>query len=331
MKLGIVGTGYIVGTALPVLKELGMVPRAVCSTPRSREKMEQLRAEYGISRGFISYEEMLSAEEAVSPLIDTVYIAVPNSLHYECSKKALAAGKNVIVEKPFTSNLKEAQELAHLAEKCGRIILEAISTLYLPDFRKTGELLPRLGSIRIINCNFSQYSSRYDAFVNGDLKPVFDPVKSGGALMDLNVYNVHYTVSLFGNPKTVHYEANRENGTDTSGILTLGYDGFSAVLVGAKDSKSPCFTQIQGTKGYLVNPSAANACEGVKLVKNNGEESCFHENVFHRMASEFVKFREIIDGRKTEEAAAALEHSLLVMSVLDRARESAGIRFPADG
>ena len=330
MNLGIAGTGYIAGTVLPVLKKLGISVNALCSTPRSRQKMESMCKEYGIPRGFISYEEMLEAGGETEPLTDTVYIAAPNSLHCELAKKALLAGKHVIVEKPFASNLREAREMAELARERKLLVMEAISTLYIPDYLKAKELLQRLGSVRIISCNFSQYSSRYDAFLKGDVKPVFDPAQSGGALMDLNVYNIHYAVGLFGMPESVYYQPNYENGVDTSGILTLGYDGFSAVLVAAKDSKSPCFGQIQGTKGYLRHDSALNACENLFLVMNDGEESYFHEETIHRMAPEFLHFRDLVDGGNPEAAEEMLEHSLKVMEVLDRARGSAGIKFPAD-
>ncbi len=330
MKLGIIGTGYIAGVVLPVLKNLKIDVRAIAATPRSEEKMRSLLAEYGIPRGFTSTEEMLDAEDAGGALVDTVYIAAPNSLHYQLAKEALLAGRHVIVEKPFASNLKEAEALAALSIRQNRMIMEAISTLYLPDYQKVKELLPEIGDVRIVSCNFSQYSSRYDAFLKGDVKPAFDPAKSGGALMDLGVYNIHYIVGLFGRPAAVHYTANMAGGIDTSGILTLGYDGFSAVSIAAKDCKAPCFSQIQGTKGMIVQHSAANSCEGVTLTGNSGESVSFREEVPHRLAPEFERFRKMIDEGDTDAYPANLRHSLIVMSVLDEARKSAGIRFPAD-
>ena len=56
------------------------------------------------------------------------------------------------------------------------------------------ELLPRIGRVKLVQCNFSQYSSRYDAFCAGETPVSFDPECAGGALMDLNVYNISYIV-----------------------------------------------------------------------------------------------------------------------------------------
>ena len=104
-----------------------------------------------------------------------------------------------------------------------------------------------------------------------------------GSLMDINVYCVASLVGLFGEPASVRYRANMHRDIDTSGILTLGYDGFSAVSIAAKDCKAPCFSQIQGTKGLIVQHSAANSCEGVTLTGNGGESVSFREEVPHRL------------------------------------------------
>ena len=325
MKLGIVGSGFIAGVVIPVLKEIGIDIRAVCGTPRSAEKVRDLCREHGIPQGFTDLNGLLSSD------VDTVYIAVPNSLHCEMTKACLSAGKHVIVEKPFASNLHEAKEMADLAVSSGKFLLEAISTLYLPDYRKARELLPKIGRIRLVNCNYSQYSSRYGLFVNGEIKPAFDPGKSGGALMDINVYNIHFIVGLFGAPKRVHYLPNIDRGIDTSGILTLEYEDFCAVAVGAKDCGGDSFTQIQGTEGYMIHRSPANSCEKLTVVMNGGGEEHFHEETIHRLAPEFVEFERIIGSGDAEACMKMLEHSLSVMEVLDEARRSAGIRFPADG
>ena len=96
-------------------------------------------------------------------------------------------------------------------------------------YNKIKELLPELGDIKIVVSNFSQYSSRYDAFKSGTILPAFDYTKAGGSLMDLNIYNIHFIVGLFGEPKDVHYFPNIEHNIDTSGILILEYDNFKCV------------------------------------------------------------------------------------------------------
>lgn len=324
-KLGVVGTGTIAKEVIPLLKDWGWEAAALCGTPRSKAEVERLCAEYGIPAAYCDYAAML-AETA----LDAVYIAVPNFLHYGFIKQALESGKNVIVEKPMTSNDREARELETLAKERNLYLFEAITTVYLPNYLKTKAWLDRIGDIKIVSCNFSQYSRRYDAFRNGEVLPAFDPAKSGGALMDLNLYNLHYLLGLFGEPKSVRYAANIERGIDTSGILTLDYGRFQAVSIAAKDCAAPCSYTIQGTKGYIEMETPANFCLGVKLHLNDGTEEAFSENPASRLEPEFRYFAKEIASGEHNSCYERLAHSLAVSKVQTEARLGAGIRFPAD-
>lgn len=195
MKLGILGTGKIVQEFLPWLVEhTPFTVQAVCSTPRSAAKAAELCAQYQIPQHTTNYFELLQ-------WVDVVYIAVPNLQHARYARVALEAGKHVIVEKPMAVTAAETEELAALAQRKRLFLFEAMTTQYQPNYAKLRELLPRVGTVRMVQCSFSQYSSRYDAFCAGQTPPVFDPLCAGGALMDLGVYNVSYIVGLFGEPQ----------------------------------------------------------------------------------------------------------------------------------
>ena len=150
-----------------------------------------------------------------------IYVALPNNLHFSFAKEALLAGKHVILEKPFTVTYEEAKEIAAIAREKKLYLFEAITTQYNPNYHKMKELLPRLGDIKLVALNFSQYSSRYDNFKKGIISPSFDPNNAGGALMDLNIYNIHFVAGLFGKPLKVRYCSNMERDVDTSGILVM--------------------------------------------------------------------------------------------------------------
>jgi predicted dehydrogenase len=244
---------------------------------------------------------------------------------------ALEAGKNVIVEKPFTSNHKEALILSELAKEKKLFIFEATTTPYLPNYKKIKELLPTLGDIKIVQCNYSQYSSRYNSFKEGNILPAFDPKASGGALMDLNIYNIHYVVGLFGRPENIEYFPNIERGIDTSGILILDYGTFKCTSVGAKDCKAPIANTIQGDKGCIYQTTPANSCQDFEVIMNDGTRSSIHENHYnHRMIYEFHEFELAIDHNDLEKCYEMLEHSVLVSEVQTIARNKAGIVFQAD-
>ena len=228
MKLGILGTGKIVQEFLPWLVEhTPFTVQAVCSTPRSAAKAAELCAQYQIPQHTTNYFELLQ-------WVDAVYIAVPNLQHARYARVALEAGKHVIVEKPMAVTAAETEELAALAQRKRLFLFEAMTTQYQPNYAKLRELLPRVGTVRMVQCSFSQYSSRYDAFCAGQTPPVFDPLCAGGALMDLGVYNVSYIVGLFGEPNKAVYAANMERNIDTSGVLMMDYSGFKAVSHSAK-------------------------------------------------------------------------------------------------
>ena len=203
-----------------------------------------------------------------------------------------------------------------------------MTTQYLENYNKIRELLPRIGTVKLVQCNFSQYSSRYDAFCAGETPTSFDPARAGGALMDLNVYNISYVVGLFGEPNQVHYTANIERGIDTSGILTMDYNSFRAVCMAAKDCGAPARYVIQGTKGYILQKSTANWCGGVTFHPNEGREEHFNLNGGKpRQAAEFHAFARAIAGGDQELCSRMLDTSVAVSKVLTVARRSAGLKF----
>ena len=326
MKLGILGTGMIVGEFLPWLagEDSPFTVQALCSTQRSAPAAAELCEQYHIPQHTTNYFELLQ-------WVDVVYLAVPNNQHARYAKVALEAGKHVIVEKPMAVNALQAEELAHLARRKKVFLFEAMTTQYLENYNKIRELLPRIGTVKLVQCNFSQYSSRYDAFCAGETPTSFDPARAGGALMDLNVYNISYVVGLFGEPNQVHYTANIERGIDTSGILTMDYTGFKAVSMAAKDCAAPARCIIQGTKGYIQQKSTANCCGGITFHPNEGKEEHYNLNGGRpRQAAEFEAFARALESGDQELCGRMQDTTIAVSRVLTVARRNAGIRFPCD-
>lgn len=324
MKLGVVGTGMIAHEIVPHLGSWGYDVRAVCSTPRSVLKAHELADPYGAAV-FTDYEQMLAQAD-----IDAVYVALPNNLHFSHAMAALDAGKNVILEKPLAATVRQAEQLALAARERSLFLYEAITTLYLPNYQRIREWLPRIGAVRIVTCNYSQYSSRYDAFRAGTVLPAFDPACAGGALMDLGLYNVQYIMGLFGAPEQVGYRANVERGIDTSGVMELDYGAFKAVAIAAKDCAAPTMNVIQGNDGYILQTTPAGVCGPVALHLNDGTEEVYDGNPELRFEPEFRAFAAGIAAGDLEGCYQALDHSVAVSRAMTEARLSAGVRFPAD-
>ena len=315
MNLGIVGAGMIVKDFLSFSHELPEI-KLEAIVARNIENLKNLQNTYNIKQIYTDLDECLS-----SPSIDTIYVAVPNNLHYSVAKKALEAGKNVICEKPFTLNYSEVVELFQIAESKNLILIEAITNQYLPNYLEIKENLTKIGNIRLVECNFSQLSSRYEAFKKGIIAPVFDKKQGGGVLGDLNIYNIHFVVGLFGAPKNSEYYPNIVREVDTSGILILEYDEFKVVCIAAKDTYNNSYANIQGDKGLIKVIGTLNEVPNY-TIKNNEVEMKVNKNIHkHRMYSEFKKFIDVIDNKDFDFMEKQKEHSLAVMEVIDKSRK----------
>lgn len=328
MKLGIAGSGKIVQEVLPVLTQLSIPLKGIWSRKHSQKRLASLSKTYGISKYYTDYDEMLDNGD-----IDTIYVATPNAQHYEFCRKAILKKKHVICEKAFTANYQEAEELFRLAEEHNVLLIEAITNQYQPLFHQLKELLAQdtIGRLRIVSANYSQYSSRYDSFREGVILPAFDVHCAGGALMDINIYNLHFMTGLFGRPIALHYQANIEHAIDTSGILTLVYPDFVCTCIGSKDCESRYYAELQGCEGVISLRTPASTCEGFDIYERKNKKTRHVEGPKqHRMLAEFEEFLRMIDTMDIESVNKAREHTLLVMELVDQAKKDAGLIFPAD-
>lgn len=315
MNLGIVGAGMIVKDFLSFTHELPEI-KLEAIVARNIENLKNLQSIYNIKEIFTDLDECLS-----NPSIDTIYVAVPNNLHYSVAKKALEAGKNVICEKPFTLNYSEAVDLFQIAESKNLILIEAITNQYLPNYLEIKENLSKMGNIRLVECNYSQLSSRYEAFKKGIIAPVFDKKQGGGVLGDLNIYNIHFVVGLFGAPKNSEYYPNIVREVDTSGILILEYNEFKVVCIAAKDTYNNSYANIQGDKGLIKVIGTLNEVPNY-IIKYKEVEMKVNKNIHkHRMYSEFKKFIDVIDNKDFDFMQKQKEHSLAVMEIFDKSRK----------
>ncbi len=313
MKLGIVGSGKIVTTLLEVI---GSIPGYELHSLYSRniEKGHPLCEKYSIANYYNDYDEMLESD------VEIVYIGLPNHLHFDFAKKALLKGKNVIVEKSFTLNLEDAVVLKKIALERKLYLFEAITNIHLEPFKKIKEMTEKMGDIKIVSCNFSQYSSRYDQFKEGVILPAFDIAKGGGALFDLNVYNIHFVVGLFGRPENIFYYPNIREGVDTSGVLILDYPQFKAVCIGSKDTKAPISSTIQGDQGYVQIEGPVSQLNHSQFKLNGSEPIIVENHALHRMLPEFETFIRIISNSDYQEMVTLLDHTIDVVEVLERAK-----------
>ncbi len=325
VRLGTIGSGVIVHTILNhVSVTNGIELEAVYS--RSEEKARKLAGEYGCQKIYTDMDAFLADEE-----VNTVYIATPNLLHYEQTRKALMVGKHVICEKPFTTKASQAKELVQLARERHLLLMEAAPTGYLPNYAILKQELARIGQVKLVLSNYSQYSSRYDAVLRGEKPAIFDPDYAGGCLMDINFYNVLLNILLFGKPKSARYYANRYPGlSDTSGVMMMEYDGFVSSNAGAKDTWGVNFFQIEGEQGYIYVRNGSNGIESVRTVTKTGDETRNEQPNPDRWSYEIREITRLLLAEDHACVYAGLDATLAAVEVIESARREAGILFPGD-
>jgi len=326
IRLGTIGSGFIVHHILDAVKQVDRI-RCIAVYSRTEEKGKKLADKYEVEKVYTDMDQFLVDEE-----INCVYIASPNLLHYEQTKKALLAGKHVLCEKPFCTKLEHAKELVALAKEKGLFLMEAVPTTYLLNYPVLKEAVSKIGKIKLVQGNFSQYSSRYDAFLRGELPNVFNPEFAGGCLMDINFYNVYLNVALFGKPKKTTYYPNfaEQVQIDTSGVLIMEYDGFVSENVGAKDTWGVNFFLIEGEKGYIYAKGGSCSLEELEVVTKESKETFFGQVDTERWYYEIKNLIPLLLADDYETIYKKLDITLDTVEVIEKARKVAGIYFPGD-
>lgn len=295
VRIAIAGTGKIAEEVMRMLHTdfAGRIEvTGIYARKQSVEHAIDLMMAYA-PKGFVydDYDRMLAEAEA-----DYIYIANANHVHYHYATKALMAGRHVICEKPIAVDRAQTEMLMDNALISGRYCLPAFSLLYMPLFRQLVDVLPQLGTIRMLQCNFAQYSSRYDRYKEGIITPVFDPEMAGGCLRDLNIYNLCFCIALFGPPFAMNHFCNKGyNGVDTSGALVLRYRDFVATLTASKDSDGLNYGCIQGENGYIEVKGTVSIMEEFTLHLRGKEPVTYRaEEGRHRLSYEFEEFRNLL-------------------------------------
>jgi len=186
VRFGILGAARIAPPAL--LRPAANVPeaRVVAVAARDRARAEEFAQKYDIERAHDSYEALLA-----DPTVDAIYNPLPNGLHGRWTIAALAAGKHVLCEKPFTANADEAVEVARVATKSGLVVMEAFHYRYHPLALRMREIVDsgELGTLERIETALCFPLPRFS-----DIR--YNHALAGGATMDAGCYAIHAARTL---------------------------------------------------------------------------------------------------------------------------------------
>jgi len=327
MNFVIVGTNFISDTLLKAALTVseftlyGVCSREVSTGEAFLAKHNQLHAKV-----FTDIKQVCDDKH-----VEAVYIAAPNSLHMNYAISCLEAKKHVLGEKPSAANSTELVQILTTAKQHQRLYMEAMMTTHLPNFKILKQALEKIGTPRKYIGQYSQYSSRYDKYKNGERPNTFLPEFANGALVDLGIYPLYLLIALWGAPNAVQASGVLlDTGVDGAGDVLLNYSDKQAVISYSKISQGDNFTEIQGEKGR-IRIEAVSLLKRLQFIANDGttEELSlpFDE---HFMRHEVAHFIVTAISHQCESNINTHQLSLDVMTVLDLARQQLGVVYPSD-
>jgi predicted dehydrogenase len=244
---GILGTGNIArqfATGVNASRR----GRLAAVASRTDEKARAFGQTHHIPASYASYQALID-----DPAVTAVYNALPNNLHHEWTLKALRAGKHVLCEKPFAVNLKEAQEMFDVAQKEGRLLMEAFMYRTHPLTHAVQQAVASgaIGEVRLIRTSFCFKVSNWQ----GNIR--FEPALAGGVIMDVGCYCVNFS-RLFADTEPSHIQVvhhRHESGIDDIAAGTLVFpNGVIASFTCGMSVHADNTASICGSDGYIEIP-----------------------------------------------------------------------------
>jgi predicted dehydrogenase len=202
---------------------------------------------------FADVESVRTVEELLSRAIDLVVIATPNASHHPIAKQCLLAGRHVVVDKPLSTTVTEAEELIRLSTETGRILSVYQNRRYTGDF----VTLHRLLSTGVLG-RVTTFESHFDRF-RPHLKPAAwreQPLPGSGIWFDLGAHLLDQALVLFGIPEAIFADIRTERegaATDDAFDVTLHYPHMRALLRASMlaIASGPTFA-VHGTTGSFI-------------------------------------------------------------------------------
>lgn len=319
MNIGILGAGGIARTMAATVAEMNDT-KVLAIGSRTLEKAQEFAAEFDIPTSYGSYEEL-----AADDRLDLIYIATPHSRHFEDCMICIQNGRNVLCEKAFTANKKQAEELFKTAKEKNVFICEAIWTRFIPMRKTLDDILKSgiIGEITSLTANLGYPISHLDRLVKPEL--------AGGALLDLGVYTLNFAVMAFGKDiadiKSVCTK--NEYGVDMHNSIILTYsDGKTALLHSSCQCALDRKGIIYGTKGRIEFHNINN-CEGIDVILNNGIQKHYPTppQISGYEYEVIASLKAISEGKKQCDEMTH-EETLFIMEIMDKLRSDWGIIYP---
>lgn len=322
MKLAILGAGNIARKMALTVSQMDDVELYAIGA-RELDRAKTLAEEFDAKKAYGSYEELVADDN-----IDLIYVATLNYKHHEHVMLCLENNKNVICEKPFMMNAKEARIALDFARTKNLFITEAIWTRYLPMRNTINEVIASgiIGEISTVTANLGytrHYSTRLQA-----------PEIGGGALLDLGVYVINFASMILGTKiKNIMSTAwLTEKGVDSRNAIVLTYeDGKMATLCTTFLATTDRTGVIHGSKGYIKLQNINNY-EKLEVFNENYEliKTIDPPKQITGFEYQILASKKAIEQGRIECEEMPHNEIIRIMEVMDEIRKNCGIIFPCD-
>ena len=325
MNIGFLGCSKIGVAALTSIKNYKEATLYACAS-RELNKAEEYKNKYGFEHAYGSYEELVN-----DPNVDLIYISTITSLHYEHTKLCLEHNKPCLVEKPFTTNAKEAEELFKLAKSKNIFVGEAMWTRYMPSRGIINNILQSgvIGDIYMLSANLSYKIDGVERLIKKDL--------GGGILYDCGVYPINFAFMILGSDyknlkSTMIFKG---KGVDETTLINMFYkNGIVANLYTSMNGNSDRNGFVYGSRGYLKvdninNPSLIEIYG--KVDENSGSNAMELKNSIrikedvNGMEYEFYESILAIKSKIIEPVSMPHSETIKVLKLIDKVKSSSFI------
>lgn len=319
MKFGIIGAGDIAHTMASTILQIPDAEMYAIAS-RSMDKAVKYKKQYNMQKAYDSYEEL-----AMDPEVDVIYIATPHSFHYEQAKMCLEHGKNVLCEKAFTVNAKQAEELIEISEAEGVFLGEAMWTRFMPLAHNLKEVLESkvIGDVTYMTANLNFPMMQKERLVKAEL--------AGGALLDVGIYPLTIASIVMGDD--IDYVKATgiltDEGVDKIGQYTIVYkNGTMADLNGGMCSYSDGRAVVYGTKGF-IEIEGVNCLNAIKVFDCNWNLIKRFDKELQITGYEYeVKACiKAINSGKVQCSDMTHKQTLKMMKIMDEIRKQMGVKY----
>lgn len=322
MKFAILAPGKIAHAMAKTVSRLEEVEcYAVAS--RSYERAKEFAEQWNFQKAYGSYEEL-----AKDPEVELIYVASPHSHHYEHAKLCMENGKSVLVEKAFTVNAAQAEELVALSKEKGVLLAEAIWTRYMPSRKMIDDLLETgiIGEVTSLSANLG--------YILDKVERMQSPELAGGALLDLAVYPINFALMAFHDKiKNVDTTAVMSpRGVDWMNTITLTFeDGKMAALYSNMLALTDREGVINGNKGY-IEVQNINNCEEIRVFDVDRKMIARYTVPEQITGYEYEVLSCIRALKEGKIECEEMPHSetLRVMHLMDEIRAKWNLKFPCE-